>query len=348
MSKTERSSASAEPGDAWDALNRQQRNLPILDSSFMRLCLTHFGDGTEHYIEATSAEGGVVAAVVKRIGFGRWQTFQPSQSPLGAMLYSPGVSVESARRALFRCLPGSALTLGAYQLDPSICTRPVDSPTIQTLNYIQTGHFRVERDFEEYWAARGSNLRQNLKKQQNRLEKEGRAVQVRILDAPDDISAAVTAYADLEARGWKAALGTSLAPGNAQAEFYTAFLRKYAAQREALILQLIVDDRLMASDLCVIRAGTLIIAKTTFDESESKLSAAPLMRRLALPLIRSAHGPLTVEFYGPMMEWHTKWADDARWMYHANLDRHSSLRTLRKLIHNTRFILSRPASAASG
>ncbi|MCP5368587.1 MAG: GNAT family N-acetyltransferase, partial [Hyphomicrobiales bacterium] len=35
-----------------------------------------------------------------------------------------------------------------------------------------------------------------------------------------------------------------------------------------------------------------------------------------------------IEFYGPVKDWHTKWTDETRTMYHANYYRHGALKAL--------------------
>ena len=44
-----------------------------------------------------------------------------------------------------------------------------------------------------------------------------------------------------------------------------------------------------------------------------------------------------VEFYGKVMEWHRRWTDDVRTLYHVNCYRSSWLRTMYE------FVRSRPA-----
>lgn len=317
----------------WTDLNRSGRDLPILDWEFFRTCLEYFGNGLERFVHAQLPDGSRVAAIVRRRGATQWETFQPSQGPLGAVIGSNSIDSETVGRALLRALPGPALSLGIWQQDPTLVTRSANTALVRSLDYITTGRFQAPIDFDAYWSARGANLRQNLQKQQNRLAREGRRAEVRILSSPEDVAEGITEYARLESAGWKAGLGTALVPGNHQTSFYRDLMRRYAARTEALVLQLIVDGRLVASDLCLTRADTLIIAKTTHDESDRKLSAALLMRRLALPILCARRSrPLTVEFYGPMMDWHTKWAEEVRTLYHVNAYRWQLVRGARDAI----------------
>lgn len=308
---------------AFDALNRAGRNLPILDSRFFEICLQHFGSGQERWVMAGSADRPAGVALLRRVGMKRWETFQPSQAPLGSWLCAAGTDAENVCRSLRRSLPGGALFIGLTQADPTVIPRPAESGSVRTLDYIRTGQFKIEQGFEEYWQRRGSNLKQNLRKQRNRLDREGKRVEVRLLSRPEDMPEAIARYAEIEGRSWKTSTGTAVAPGNAQHRFYEELFRDYAARSEALVVQLLLDGRVSSTDLCLVRNRQMIILKTTYDEADSKLSPALLMRMEALPKLTADGQPLAVEFYGPMMEWHTKWADDARTLYHANFASHS-------------------------
>src|SRR5262245_28605267 len=70
----------------WNALNADAGDLPFLRSEFLLPALDEFGSGTELLV--TFGENNQYAAmgVLKRLRPGMWETFQPSQLPLGAFL----------------------------------------------------------------------------------------------------------------------------------------------------------------------------------------------------------------------------------------------------------------------
>lgn len=72
---------------------------------------------------------------------------------------------------LIRNCPDIALVLGVTQQDPSLVPRPQDQGTWKILDYIQTARISLQGDFDSYWKTRGKNLRQNMRTQRNRLEK---------------------------------------------------------------------------------------------------------------------------------------------------------------------------------
>jgi CelD/BcsL family acetyltransferase involved in cellulose biosynthesis len=305
---------------AWDAINRGSANLPILDASFFALLLKHFGvrnGATAAMLHERTRP--LCAAILEPGKLGSWQTYQPSQAPLGAFVHTAGFEAAAVLPSLFRAVPGRlSLAVGLSQLDPNLLSRPTGASRIETLDYIETATLHVDGSFEDYWAARGKNLRQNVKKQRNRLEKAGVKTQLILHTAPTAVAAAVDEYGALESRGWKAGEGTALHPDNAQGRFYRELLQERAAVGEALVYQYLYDDQLVASDLCVARDGVLIILKTTYDEAHNSSSPAMSMHYEMLQPIFDERRFRRIEFYGRVMEWHGRLTESKRVLYHLN------------------------------
>lgn len=95
-----------------------------------------------------------------RQGRFRWQTFQPSQLPLGAWVAAPQLQLLDLARSLMRGPIGLCLGLSITQVDPRIAPRAEDTPDSQHTDYIDTGWIDIEGTFDDYWSARGKNLRQ--------------------------------------------------------------------------------------------------------------------------------------------------------------------------------------------
>jgi CelD/BcsL family acetyltransferase involved in cellulose biosynthesis len=322
--------------DQWQALNQAASGNPALEAGFVLQLLEHFGDGAE--LLAIAAAGGAPLAmtVLRRTAPACWQTFQPSQMPVGPWLQQPGLPPAELLHGLFPALPGFPLLVGVTQLDPAILARPESTPSLATLDYIQTARIAVTGSFDAYWEARGKNLKHNMKRQRARLEKEGVKTHLDILTAPEDIDSAVTAYALLESAGWKAASDTALAPDNAQGRFYRSMLKEFAAEGKARVYQYRFDERIVAVDLCVVAGGTLIILKTTYDETYKALSPAFLMREEAFRRVFAEKEVERIEFYGRVMEWHTRWTDEVRTMYHVNHYRWPAIYATRRMVRLAR------------
>ena len=95
------------------------------------------------------------------------------------------------------------------------------SSLLQLRKELLSNRFRgCESGFDDYWSKRGRNLRQNLKRQRNRLERESVETRMTVVEDPNLIADSVDRYGALESAGWKGREGTSLHPDNAQGKFY--------------------------------------------------------------------------------------------------------------------------------
>jgi hypothetical protein len=305
--------------DDWNALNRESANSPMLDAEFVSDMLKYFGEGNE--MLAVCQAGGKLAAVavLSRTKLG-WETFAPAQAVFGSWLLAKDVPLVEALRSLANSLPGFALSFGVSRQDPALTPRPQDGNGITTLDYITTGRVSAAEGFDAYWALRGKNLKHNSKRQRNGLARNGVATRLETIRDPSAIGGAVNDYATLESKGWKGKAGTALHPDNEQGKFYRAVFENLAARNEAVVYRYFYGDALVAVDLCVHRDGVLTILKTTHDEQQTS-SPALLMREESLRAMFDHDGIERVEFYGKRMDWHTKWTDDFRTMYHVTVER---------------------------
>lgn len=301
---------------AWDRLNRDGLRSPVLTAMFVAPLLKQFGTG-EEILAVGKGPGPVAMAVLQRRSRFGWETFQPSQAPLGAWLQMPDMDTEKLALSLVKALPGFGVALGITQLDPELIARPAGSPVLETIDYIQTARISIRGSFSDYWAARGKNLRHNLKRQRNQLAKQGVECRVDSITLPSDAAAAVEQYSNLETAGWKAEQGTAVGSDDAQGRFYTQMLQAHCAEGRGRIYRLWLGDKVAAVDLCVDDGVTFVILKTSYDETIQGLSPALLMREEYFPAL-FASGLQRIEFYGRVMDWHTKWSDEIRTMYHIN------------------------------
>lgn len=265
------------------------------------------------------AEGRLLAmGVLVPQGRG-WATLQPAQAPLGLWLQAPGADLDALLRSLLRALPGRPPLLSLTQLDPDLLPRPRDTGRVRTLDYIDTARITLAGGFEDYWQSRGKNLRGNLKKQRARLAREDIVPRLEIVREPGAMAAAVADYAGLEAAGWKAGSGTAVTPGDAQSRFYGAMLEAFAQRGAARAYRYWYGERLAAMDLCIEDERCLIVLKTAYDETVAAgTSPALLMREEATAALFSDGRLRRIEFYGRVMEWHLRWTQEVRRLYHVN------------------------------
>jgi len=316
---------------------------PFLRSVFLRPLLREFANGKEIVALGEHASGERAAAILVPGRRGTWQTFQPSQLPLGALVATTGIGFELLRTSLLGCLPGFATAIGFTQQDPRIFARPQSTAALASLEYIDTAWVDVQGSFDSFWSARGKNLRQNIRKQQNRLAEEKIQTRLDVLVEPARVAEGLRHYGALESAGWKAGGGTAVHPDNPQGRFYRAMLESFCAEGRGRIYCYWFNDHVVAVDLCIESAETLVILKTTYDESIRAYSPAFLMRHEAFRPLFNEGRVRRIEFYGKLMQWHQRWTDNVRTLYHVNTYRWSWVRGL----HEMRRRFDRPAKAAA-
>lgn len=301
----------------WDTLVGSRPGTPFLESAFLLPILDIFGTGEEllclHHVDGQLC----AAAIMQRGRKNIWQTFQPSQLPLGAWVTNGNIDLISACNELMRRLPGLTLAIGVSQLDPQIQVRAEDSPKVRTQDYIKTAWVDIEGGFEAYWEARGKNLKQNTRKQRNKLQAEGINTRIECISTPTDVAKAIEDYGLLESAGWKAADGTAICPDNAQGHFYRKMLENFCTLGRGRIYRYWFGEKVVAMDLCINDDKVIVILKTAYDESYKTVSPSTLMRQDEFRQLFEEHKFSRIEFYGKVMEWHTRWTTQNRTLYHA-------------------------------
>ena len=304
--------------ESWDRINKQGVNTPLLSSDFVNPLLDYFSSSNDKLAIHGDSQNPDAMAVITKAKFGVWETLQPSQSPLGLWLQDKTISTASLLSQLRKDLPFPTLLIGVTQQDPDLLSRPEKAKGLSTLDYIKTARVTLNGSFQDYWGRRGKNLRQNLNRQRNRLEREGVQVTLKTLTEADDIAQAIVEYGRLESAGWKNAGGTAIHIDNNQGKFYRDMLINFCRHQDALVFQYYYGDKLVATDLCIKDTHSLIILKTTYDETITTSSPAMLMRQEAFEYIFDNQLVEKIEFYGKVMDWHTKWSEEIRTMYHIN------------------------------
>jgi CelD/BcsL family acetyltransferase involved in cellulose biosynthesis len=324
----------------WHSLNVEGVASPLLNPDFISLLLKFFGNGKEILVCYENNGQAKAMAILRQSRSGSWETFQPSQAPIGAWIHSANLNWNILLASLIKKLPGFTLIIGVTQQDPDLLTRPVNSSTLKTLDYVQTVRISLDGGFDEYWNSRGKNLRSNLKKQRKKLEKDSIKTCLELSTSPDDVDQAIIDYGAIESAGWKADGDTAIHPNTVQGKFYKEMMESFCQNGRCRIYRYWYNDRIVAMDLCIQDHGCLVILKTTYDENVGKTtSPASLMRQDEFREIFSDCNVNKIEFYGKMMDWHTKWGDEIRTLYHVNQYRWSILHHLRHGIKNIKNII---------
>lgn len=312
--------------DQWEQLNRQAGNNLLLSQSFTRLVLDHFAPAEAKLAVCSDADQVVAMAVIAPAKQTGWSTFQPSQAPLGLWIQTPLLDTETLVQRLLSKLPGLKWVFSITQQDPELLSRPADSQSLTAMDYIQTARLSTQGDFDEYFNQRSKNHRQNLRRQRNRLEREGITPRLETTTDPEQIAACIRDYGRLESSGWKQQLDTAIHSDNIQGKFYSALLAEFMKTNQAAIYRYWYNDDVVAMDLAICSDGgcdqesdknsTMVILKTTYDESINTSSPGVLMHQEIFQSLFESDRIQSVEFYGKLMEWHQKWSDDIRTLYH--------------------------------
>lgn len=318
----------------WDRINQQRGDHILLDSRFIEPLLRHFGS-KKVLLATTESTQDPALALIEPGRFGFWQTFQPGQSPLGAILLGSAYDHDPSELilSLMRELPGWALGFSVTQQDPDFtCFKDVNgSVAFETLKYIQTPRLRVNGAWEDFWKKRSKNLIHNLSRQRRRLKEQGSVLQLVRNENPREVAAAIQEYGLLESTGWKGDEGSAVAAHNLQGHFYRELMEDFCSRREGVIYRLLLNGKTVASDICLERNATLVILKTAYDESVQGLSPGLLLHEEIFRSVFTEHKIKIVEFYGRLREWHRKWTDDSRIMYHLNFYRYGGVRKARRI-----------------
>ncbi len=181
--------------DVWDQLNQQTSHTPLLSSQFVQPLIACFATGKEYLAIHGKLENPQAMALVTKRKFLVWESWQPSQAPLGLWLQQKTLSTGDLMQSLRKALPFPTVLFGITQQDPDLLPRPTHQNKLSTLDYIQTARVTVNSSFEDYWAQRGKNLRQNLKRQRNRLARENIQTRLQTITQPEQVEQALLTMA---------------------------------------------------------------------------------------------------------------------------------------------------------
>lgn len=328
-------------------MQRLCANVPFLESAFLLPLLDEFGTG--HEVLALGREQGnlCAAAIMTRTHVGIWQTFQPSNLPLGAWLSFSGADIADLGKSLIRARPGINMSLSITQIDPMFQQRPADASCIKTLDPISTAWVDIDQAFDTYWEGRCKNLKTNTRKQRAKLQTEGTEIRLECIAKPEFVAAAKQDYGALKSAGWKAQDGRTVHPDNAQGHFYQKTPEQFCAQGRGRIYRYQFGDKVVAMDLGIESDERIVVLKTAYDESYKLVSPSSLMRQDEFRELFADGRLKRIEFYGKVLEWHTTWTDNVRILYHLKVRRSPTLRALHGRMTHWRTALS-PGRQAGG
>ena len=320
----------------WDEVHSQGSRLPVLDSRFIAIALEVFGTRKESLVIGSADGLPVAMGILHKTNLGTWQSFQPSQAPLGAWVTRGNLPSEKLLASLATALPGFVLGIGLTQQDPELSSRPANEHGIQTLEYIDTAGISITCPFDEYWRSRDKKVRYEVGRRLRRLSEQGITPRLECVSDPARMREAVADFGLLENSGWKGREGTAVTAENDQGRFYSILLERFGQRGEAKAYRYWFGDKLVATQLCIEAAGIVAMLKTTYDEELRSFAPGILMRTAMFEQMFANPSLRRIEFLGKVLEWHEDWCSDIRRLFHVNYFPrpllHKGLETLRKTL----------------
>lgn len=319
--------------DLWDELNRGNASHILLDSRFVGLLLRHFASPQVRLAVSRDPERPALALVEPARG-GFWQTFQPSQAPLGLILLGSREQPTRQVQDLIRALPGFPLGLAVLQQDPELSPfGELDTDAaVEIVPHIRTARLTLTGTFDQYWSARSKRLVSDLARQRRRLAERSANLALAADQRPEQVVEGIREYARLESAGWKATAGTAISLDNKQGAFYRDVLEHFCGRGEGVIYRLTLDGRTVAANLSVERNGILIVLKITYDETIAGLSPGNLLEQEMLKVLFAERRVNVEEYYGPFTDWQSRWTNEVRTLFHVNFWRAASLARVRRAL----------------
>lgn len=328
--------------EKWDEINKRCGNHILLDSAFVSSLIRYFAsDQTLLGISNDPTYPGM--SIVERSRPGFWQTFQPSQGPLGLIVLSNSNGVQNQIATLMGDLPGYCVGFSVTQQDPdfTVFANLSDSLRAESCDYAATSRIVLSGTFGEFWKRTGRYFVDDLRRQARRLDEQGMEMDFVTERDPGRVADCIRDYGKLEASGWKGREGTAVTADGPQGLFYKEILENFCRRGQGVIYRLAFNGKVVASDLCLERDGMTVVLKIAYDENLQGISPGKFIHREILKLLFEGEKTRTLEWYGRVHEWQKKLGSSARTMFHVNFYRNAWVPVARGLIKATRGMLDR-------
>lgn len=306
---------------------------PLLHVDFLAPALKIFG-GPNVSILVGREQGRVnVLLPIEKKSPGFWATYAPSQLPITPLLWRSETPIVASLLSATRILDGPLLQFSVLHYDEHFSPPFCGDPKADRVHYCTTMNIDTAAEFDSYWHGRSKKLRDNIKRYQNRAKKDGLHVDVIELKEWSEIRPALRRYGEIESAGWKGQIGTALAEGNVQEEFYSQVLEKFADRHCARVFELTLGGETVASRISIKERENAVFLKTTYKENFSRYSPGRLLLHFAIERLFNDRTMRSIEFYTKVNRDQQQWASHVREIQHINLYRS---RTVKKAVNGMR------------
>ena len=173
---------------AWDELNAQGPQSPLLSTDFVLPVINCFGRPNDLLAICRVETKPIAMAILGPVGIGRWSTLnpildplQPPVAPLGLWVTRKDTQITGILPRLLRELPGFPLVLSVMNQDSRLACRPIDVGQFNTIDHIKTPSIYMETSFSNYWKDRKKHFKHDLRRRRNNLIKSARIPNLKVL-----------------------------------------------------------------------------------------------------------------------------------------------------------------------
>ncbi len=303
----------------WDRLNDAlYGGHPYFDSRFVGPLLKYFAQGGERL--CLYREQGVVrgALILQPRGHGRWVTFRPAQARVTPILVADAALLQG----LLKALPGFAWCLELHAVDPRYAPSfaPVRAESV-LLDHATTIGVEPGNEFAEYWQRRPKDLRDDIRRHVNDLEREALGAELSSERGAEAVADGVGRFGELESAGRTGEAGTAVSSDNVQGRFYAEVMANFAAAGQAEVCELTVAGQLAASRLLLGNERMLVLLKAAEDQALSRFAPGHLLLYRLLERESAERPQRVVEFYTNAPRDQAAWATFGATTYSVQLFR---------------------------
>ena len=178
----------------------------------------------------------------------------------------------------------------------------------------------------DHWLAQcGRNLRGQIRQSENRLRQRG-DIALRSPHTPEEFGAALERFIALEVAGYKS-VRNALANEPGDRAVLVALVRGHAERGTAHLLELYVDETLVASQFGVVCEGRLYLIKIAFNEAFADASPGTFLMASLLKQAGAVEGFSCVDCC-VRQPWHARWHPNIEMQGHATIPNRGTPRGL--------------------
>lgn len=157
-----------------------------------------------------------------------------------------------------------------------------------------------------------SNARNNLRRNQKKMERLG-SIECRTISDFPDLDTAYEHFLTTEAAGWKSVRGgkRAIKLHADQTRFYHDLMRRLADTRRCHIHLLYLDGQPVASDYCVIFGDTSYSVKHGYDETYAQFAPGNLLRAYTINYYEESDQITKLDLISGW-DWHKRWRPEKR------------------------------------